>query len=47
LNLGLVLRGQERLTEAALALQEALRLCPDYPAAREALEDVQRARQYQ
>ena len=46
-NLGLVLRGQERLTEAAEALHEALARCPDYPEASLALEDVNRAQLYQ
>ena len=46
-NLGLVLRGQERLAEAAEALQEALARSPDYLEAGLALEDVKRAQMYQ
>lgn len=42
LNLGLVLRAQERLIEAKECFERALELDPDYQAAREALRDVRR-----
>jgi tetratricopeptide (TPR) repeat protein len=41
LNLGLVLRARERFEEAADCFREALRLDPDYRAARRALRDVE------
>jgi tetratricopeptide (TPR) repeat protein len=47
LNLGLVLRAQERFEEAAGCLREALRRGPQYRAAREALRDVERCRRWQ
>lgn len=40
LNLGLVLRGQGRYTEAAECFAHALALCPGYDEARAAAEDV-------
>jgi tetratricopeptide (TPR) repeat protein len=43
LNLGLVLRGQGRLAEAADAFRKAIELCPNYPEAVDALEDVETA----
>ncbi|QEL14570.1 tetratricopeptide repeat protein [Limnoglobus roseus] len=43
LNLGLVLRGQGRLSEAAASFRKALELCPKYPDALEALQDVESA----
>jgi tetratricopeptide (TPR) repeat protein len=42
LNLGLVLRAQERFEEAAECFREAIRIDPDYRAARRALRDVER-----
>ena len=42
LNLGLVLRAQERFPEAADCFREAIRLDPEYRAARRALRDVER-----
>lgn len=46
LNLGLILRAQERLVESAEALIHAIELDPDYPEARWALRDVQKAIRY-
>lgn len=43
LNVGLILRAQGKLGDAAEAFESALRLCPDYPAASKALEDVRAA----
>jgi tetratricopeptide (TPR) repeat protein len=43
LNLGLVLRGQGRLGEAAECFRKAIELCPKYPEAVEALQDVEAA----
>ncbi len=40
LNLGLVLRAQERYEEAATCFEQALKLDPKYVAARKALRDV-------
>jgi tetratricopeptide (TPR) repeat protein len=40
-NLGLVLRGQDRLVEAAECFRKAIELCADYPEAIEALQDVE------
>ena len=40
LNLGLVLRAQERHDEAATCFEQALKLDPKYVAARKALRDV-------
>jgi tetratricopeptide (TPR) repeat protein len=40
LNLGLVLRAQERYSEAAEAFQEAIKIDPKYEAAKHALKDV-------
>ncbi len=40
LNLGLVLRSQQRYEEAASCLEQALKLDPKYAAARKALRDV-------
>ena len=42
-NLGLVLRGQGRLAEAAVCFRQAIDLCPAYPEAIEALEDIESA----
>jgi tetratricopeptide (TPR) repeat protein len=42
-NLGLVLRGQDRLTEAAECFKKAIELDPKYADAIEALEDVEKA----
>lgn len=42
-NLGLVLRGQGRLAEAAGCFHKAIELRPDYPNAIEALQDVESA----
>jgi tetratricopeptide (TPR) repeat protein len=42
LNLGLVLRAQGRFRESADCLREALRIDPQYRAARIALRDVER-----
>lgn len=42
-NLGLVLRAQGRLEEAAEAFRSAIKLDPDYESATEALEDVENA----
>lgn len=42
-NLGLVLRGQGRLAEAAASFRTALELCPKYTEAEEALQDVETA----
>lgn len=42
LNLGLVLRAQERFGEAADCFREAIRLDPKYREARRALRDVER-----
>ncbi len=42
-NLGLVLRGQGRLAEAADCFRKAIELCPKYPDAIEALQDVEAA----
>jgi tetratricopeptide (TPR) repeat protein len=42
LNLGLVLRAQERFVEAADCFRTAIRLDPGYRVAREALQDVER-----
>ena len=42
LNLGLVLRAQERFQDAADCFREALRRDPEYRAARRALRDVER-----
>lgn len=42
-NLGLVLRGQDRLAEAADCFRKAIELCPQYPDAAEALQDVEAA----
>ena len=41
LNLGLVLRAQERFEEASRCLREAIRLDPKYRVAREELRDVE------
>jgi tetratricopeptide (TPR) repeat protein len=43
LNLGLVLRGQGRLAEAAESFRKAIEMCPDYEDAIEALQDVEAA----
>jgi tetratricopeptide (TPR) repeat protein len=43
LNLGLVLRAQERYEEAAKCFEQALELDPKYSAAKRALRDVRRA----
>lgn len=43
LNLALVLRALGRLVEAAEAARAALEICPDYPAARSALADIEAA----
>ena len=43
LNLGLVLRGQSRFTEAGDCFRKALELCPNYTDASEALKDVEAA----
>lgn len=43
LNLGLVLRAQDRLIEASECFAHALALDPDYKAARRALRDVRKA----
>jgi tetratricopeptide (TPR) repeat protein len=43
LNLGLVLRAQERYREALQCFEKALELTPDYQAAREAKSDLQKA----
>ena len=43
LNLGLVLRGQGRLAEAAESFRKALEIEPKYEEASEALADVERA----
>ena len=40
LNLGLVLRAQRRYDEAAAALQQALRITPEYPEAQQALDSL-------
>lgn len=40
-NLGLVLRGQGRLSDAAECFRKAIELCPEYPDAIEALQDVE------
>ncbi len=42
LNLGLVLRAQERYDEAVLCFEQALKLDPKYAAARKALRDVKK-----
>jgi tetratricopeptide (TPR) repeat protein len=42
LNLGLVLRAQERFQEAADCFREAISIDPDYRVARRALRDVER-----
>jgi tetratricopeptide (TPR) repeat protein len=42
LNLGLVLRAQERFEEAAECFRETIHLDPEYRAARKALRDVER-----
>jgi tetratricopeptide (TPR) repeat protein len=42
-NLGLVLRGQGRLAEAAECFRKAIELCPNYAEAVEALQDVEAA----
>jgi tetratricopeptide (TPR) repeat protein len=42
LNMGFVLRAQERFLEAADCFSQAIRLDPEYRAAREALRDVER-----
>ncbi len=42
-NLGLVLRGQGRFAEAADCFRKAIELCPEYPHAIEALQDVEAA----
>jgi tetratricopeptide (TPR) repeat protein len=42
-NLGLVLRGQGRLAEAADYFRKAIELCPEYADAIEALQDVEAA----
>ncbi len=42
-NLGLVLRGQGRLAEAADCFRKAIELCPKYAVAIEALQDIQAA----
>ncbi len=42
-NLGLVLRGQGRFAEAADCFRKAIELCPKYPHAIEALQDVEAA----
>ena len=42
LNLGLVLRAQSRFVEALACFQEALRICPGYREAKEAIKDVQK-----
>ena len=42
-NLGLVLRGRNRLSEAADSFRKALELCPEYPEAKNALDDVESA----
>ena len=42
-NLGLVLRGQNRLAEAMECFRKAIELCPEYPDAIEALQDVEAA----
>jgi tetratricopeptide (TPR) repeat protein len=41
LNLGLVLRARERFSEAAECFREAIRLDPEYRAAKQALRDVE------
>jgi tetratricopeptide (TPR) repeat protein len=46
LNLGLVLRAQERHEEAATCFEQALRLDPKYAAARKALRDVRNTMRY-
>lgn len=47
LNLGLVLRAQERFAEAAACLREAMRRDPRYRQARTAWRDVERCRRWQ
>ena len=42
-NLGLVLRGQGRLNDAAINFRKAIELTPDYADAVEALRDVESA----
>ena len=46
LNLGLVLRAQERLVESAEALVHAIELDPNYPEAKHALKDVRKTINY-
>ena len=46
LNLGLVLRAQERYEEAAECFERALELDPKYAAAKRGLRDVRRAMQF-
>jgi tetratricopeptide (TPR) repeat protein len=46
LNLGLVLRAQERYEEAAECFERALELDPKYAAAKKALRDVRRAMRF-
>ncbi|WP_428305983.1 tetratricopeptide repeat protein [Lacipirellula sp.] len=46
LNLGFVLRAREQFVEAAECFREALRLDPEYRAARRALHDVERCIRY-
>jgi tetratricopeptide (TPR) repeat protein len=45
-NLGLILRAQRRYDEAAGHLTKALELDPQYKIAREALDDVRRAKRF-
>ncbi len=47
LNLGFVLRARERFAEAADCFREAIRLDPDYRAARRALRDVERCLRFE
>lgn len=46
LNLGYVLRAQERFEEAADCFREAIRLDPDYRLAKTALQDVEKCLQW-
>lgn len=47
LNLGFVLRARERFEEAAECFREAIRLDPEYRAARRALRDVERCMEFE